>query len=190
MSPSQKNATPAGTNYCVKGSFAREVPTMLLEARAASCFSTTFLLKLEGRPLGTFEGRWFSESLDVSLLERHRLQFQKNGWMGSQFVLEELPERQPLGRANRGGVFTSSWDLEVSTGPGRLDREGWFATGYVFRQGARDMARVDRLGVCERGWVVEGAGALRPEDLLLIGLVFHVIQQRAAQHAAASHAGS
>jgi hypothetical protein len=164
---------------------------MLLEARAVNCFSTTFLLKLEGRPLGKFEGRWFSESLDVSLLERHRLRFQKVGWAGSRFVLEELPEKQPLGRANRGGLFSSSWDLEVSTGPGRLDREGWFGTAYLFRQGTGDLARVDRQGVCERGWFVEGGGALRPEDMLLIGLVFHVVQQRAAQHAAAAgHVGS
>jgi hypothetical protein len=164
---------------------------MLLEARAASCFSTTFLLKLEGRSVGTFEGRWFSEALDVSLLERHRLQFQKIGWMGSQFVLEEMPEKQALGRANRSGLFTSSWDLEVSSGPGRLDKEGWFGTAYVFRQGSSDQARVDRLGLCDRGWFVAGDDTLRPEDLLLIGLVFHVIQLRAAQHAAAAgHVGS
>jgi hypothetical protein len=164
---------------------------MLLEARAASCFSTTFLLKLEGRPLGKYEGRWFSENLDVSLLERHQLQFRKVGWMGSRFVLEEMPEKQPLGLADRGGVFTSGWDLEVSTGPGRLDREGWFGTAYLFRQGGSELARVDRLGVCERGWFVDGGGVLRPEDLLLLGLVFHVIQQRAAQHAAAAgHVGS
>jgi len=164
---------------------------MLLEARAASCFSTTFLLKLEGRPLGTYAGRWFSEALDVSLLERHRLQFRKVNWLGSQFVLEELPEMQPLGRAGRTGLFTNGWDLEVSSGAGRLDREGWFGTAYVFRQDGGDQARVDRLGLCERGWFVEGGGGLRPEDLLLIGLVFHVVQQRAAQHAAAaSHVGS
>jgi hypothetical protein len=164
---------------------------MLLEAQAANCFSTTFLLKLEGRPLGTFAGRWLSEGLDVGLLERHRLAFQRVGWLGSQFVLEELPEKQALGRAGRSGLFTSGWDLEVSTGPGRLDRESWFGSAYVFRQDGRELARVDRLGLCTRGWFVDGAGALRPEDLLLIGLVFHVIQQRAAQHAAAAgHAGS
>jgi hypothetical protein len=164
---------------------------MLLEAQASNCFSTTFLLKLEGRPLGTFASRWFSESLDVALLERHRLQFLGVGWLGSQFVLEEMPERLVLGRAGRAGVFTNSWDLEVSTGPGRLDRPSWLGSAYVFRQGGGELARVDRLGVCTRGWFVEGGGALRPEDLLLIGLVFHVIQQRAAQHAAAAgHVGS
>jgi hypothetical protein len=163
---------------------------MFLEARAANCFSTTFILKLEERPLGKFEGRWFGESLDVTLLERHQLQFQKVGWFGSQFVLQEMPEGQPLGRANRAGLFTSSWDLEVSTGPGRLDKEGWFGTAYVFRQGG-DLARVDRVGMCERGWCVQGADELTPADFILIGLVFHVIQQRAAQHAAAAgHAGS
>jgi hypothetical protein len=163
---------------------------MLLEARAANCFSTSFVLKLEGRPVGKFEGRWFSEGLDVSLLERHQLQFQKVSWLGSQFVLKEMPDQLEVGRANRGGIFTSSWDLEVSTGPGRLEKEGWFGTAYVFRQeGAQ--ARVDRLGMCERGWAVEGGGELKPADLLLLGLVFHVIQQRAAQHAAAAgHAGS
>jgi hypothetical protein len=164
---------------------------MLLEARAANCFSTTFLLKLEGRPLGKFEGRWFSESLDVNLLERHQLQFQKVSWLGSQFVLQEMPEQHPLGRANRSGMFTSGWDLELSTGPGWLEKEGWFGTAYVFRQGGGVLARVDRVGMCERGWYVEGGGALKPADLLLIGLVFHVIQQRAAHQAAtAGHVGS
>jgi hypothetical protein len=158
---------------------------MFLEARAANCFSTTFILKLEGRPLGKFDGRWFSESLDVSLLERHQLQFQKVGWLGSQFVLQEMPEGQALGRADRSGLFTSSWDLEVSSGPGRLEKAGWFDSAYVFRQGDAIRARVDRLGVCERGWSVEGSDPLTPMDLLLIGLVFHVIQQRAAHQAAA-----
>ena len=47
---------------------------MILEARAANCCSSTFVLKVDDRPVGKFEGRWFSESLDISLTGRRRLQ--------------------------------------------------------------------------------------------------------------------
>ena len=45
---------------------------MFLEARAASCFSSTFVLKLDDRAIGKYEGRWFSESLDLALTGRRR----------------------------------------------------------------------------------------------------------------------
>jgi len=56
---------------------------MFLEARAADCFSSKFVLKVNGRSLGMFQGRWFSESLDIELTERRHLQFRKVGWLGS-----------------------------------------------------------------------------------------------------------
>ena len=42
---------------------------MILQAEAANCFSSTFVLKVAGRPIGKFEGRWMSEGLDLSLVE-------------------------------------------------------------------------------------------------------------------------
>ena len=35
----------------------------LLQAEPANCFSSTFVLKLDGRPVGKFEGRFMSEGL-------------------------------------------------------------------------------------------------------------------------------
>ena len=94
-----------------------------------------------------------------------------------------------LGRCDRSGFFSSSWDLELSTGTGQLERVGWFATGFQLMQGGRVAASVDRIGWCERGWIVEGSDSLTEEDLLLIGLVYQVIQQRQArQQQAGGHA--
>jgi hypothetical protein len=164
---------------------------MLLEARAANCCSSKYVLKLDGRAIGKFEGRWFSESLDVNLTERRQLQLQKVTWMGSQFVLRAEGEEQPLGTAQRSGFFSSSWDLYLGSGEGRLERAGWFDSSYVVRQGDGVVARVDRLGLCERGWRVDALDALVEGDLLLIGLVYHTIRQRQERQShAGGHAGS
>jgi hypothetical protein len=152
---------------------------MLLEGEAASCFSSTFVLKINGRPVGKFEGRWLSEGVDLALLERRRLRFEKVGWLGSQFRLIAEDDEDPVAEADRSGLFTSSWDLALSVGPARMVREGFFATGYTVRRRDAEVARVDRRGMCARGWFVEGHG-LREEDLILIGLVYHTIKRREA----------
>jgi hypothetical protein len=158
---------------------------MRLDAEAASCFSSTFVLKLDGRPAGKFEGRWLGEGIDLSLLERRRLRFEKVGWVGSRFRLMAEDGESPVAEADRSGFFTSGWDLTLSVGPAQMVRAGWFTTGYVVRRGGEDVALVDRAGVCARGWFVEGAG-LREEDLILIGLVYHTIKRReSSRHAAA-----
>ncbi|HEY7182664.1 MAG TPA: hypothetical protein VIC84_14645 [Blastocatellia bacterium] len=160
---------------------------MLLEAKAANCFSYTFVLKVDGRPFGKFQGRWFGESFDVALTERRHLQFRKVRWLSSQFELSDPIYEHTLGSCSRSGVFTSSWDLKLSVGPGRLERAGWFNSVYEFKQGAQIHARVDRLGWCERGWVVDGNDAMTQEDLLLIGMVYQVIQNRQAAQASSSN---
>jgi hypothetical protein len=158
---------------------------MLLEAEAASCFSSTFVLKVNGRPLGKFEGRWLSEGLDLALVERRRLRFEKVGWLGSHFQLLAAGDGEPVAEAERSGLFSSGWDLALSVGPAQMVREGWFPTGYVVRRGEKEVARVDRTGVCSRGWFVEGH-SLGDEDLIVIGLVYHTIRRReASQHSAA-----
>jgi hypothetical protein len=159
---------------------------MVLEARPANCCSSTFVLKIDDRPVGKYEGRWFSESLDVDLLGRRHLEFRKVGWLGSQFELVEPASGITLGRCDRSGMFTSSWDLTTSTGAGVLVRAGWFATGYEFKEADQVLASVDRLGWCQRGWSVVQNHSLAEEDLLLIGLVYHVVLQRQARQ---SHAG-
>ncbi len=162
---------------------------MILDARAANCFSSTCVLKVNERPIGKFESQWFSESLDIHLTERRHLQFRKTGWLGSQFELVDLADEQLLGQCDRGGLFTSSWNVHLSTGPGQLVHAGWFQTAYEFAQDNEVLARVDRLSWCERGWTVDGANILTVEDHLLIGLVYHVIQKRAnQQHNAGGHA--
>jgi hypothetical protein len=156
---------------------------MMLEAKAVNCFSSTFVLKVDGRPVGKFQGKWLSESIDVDLTERRHLQFRKIRWLGSQFELVDPIYEKLVGSCNRSGVFTSGWDMNLSVGPGRLVRVGWFNSAYEFKQGDQIHARVDRLGWCERGWVVDGHDAMTQEDLLLIGMVYQVIQNRKARQA-------
>jgi hypothetical protein len=158
---------------------------MMLEAEPASCFSSTFVLRIDGRPVGKFEGRWFSEGIDLALIERRRMRFEKVGWLGSHFRLIAADDEEPIAEADRGGLFTSSWGLVLSVGSAQMVRQGWFAKGFVVRRGDTEPARVDRTGLCSRGWIVEGDG-LREEDLILIGLVYHTIRRREdSQHTAA-----
>jgi hypothetical protein len=166
---------------------------MILEARAANCFAWTFVLKLDDRPIGKYEGQWFSENLTVHLTERRHLEFRKISWIGSQFQLVDLAVEEVVGECDRSGIFTSSWDLSVSTGLGQLVKPGWFDTSYEFVQEDEVLARVDRLGWCEPGWIVDGADILPDEDLLLIGLVYHIIQNRRNRqqhHSGGAAAGS
>jgi hypothetical protein len=162
-----------------------------LEARPESCFSSIFVLKINDLAHGRLEGRWFSESVAVQCTGRRRLSFEKVGWLGSEFVLAEAGTREPFGRAVRSGFFTRSWDLDLSTGPANMNAAGLFATAYVVQQNHETVAEVDRLGVCERGWSVRNLASLNETDLLLIGLVYHVIQERQRhQQAAAGAHGS
>src|SRR5688572_28741374 len=128
---------------------------MILEARSSDCFSWTFVLKLNERPTGKFEARWFSENLDVQLTQRRHLEFRKIGWLGSQFELVDLGDEQILAHGDRAGMFTSAWDLTLSVGHGQLSQAGWFDTAYEFTNEGDVIARVDRLGWCERGFTVD-----------------------------------
>lgn len=165
---------------------------MILEARSAGCFSWTYVLKLDERAIGKFEGQWFSENLTVDLTERRHMEFRKMSWLGSQFDLVDLNDEEVIVWCDREGMFSSTWDLNLSTGPGKLVHGGFFQTYYEFYQDGDSLARVDRLGVCERGFIVDGAGVLETEDLLLIGLVYHTIMNRrqSQQNAGGAAAGS
>src|SRR5262245_13845621 len=88
---------------------------MQLEARAANCCSTTHLLKVDGRPLGTFEGRWFSENLDISLTGRLRFVLRKVGWLSNHFELVDAESDAVLASCQSSGIFTSSWDMQLSS---------------------------------------------------------------------------
>lgn|ERR1051325_6434624 len=154
---------------------------MILEARSAGCFSWTFVLKVDDRAIGKYEGQWFSENLSIDLMERRHLEFRKNGWLGSQFELIDLDDDEVVAWCDRTSLFSASWDLDLNVGPGQLVHCGWFDTAYEFFQDGDPLARVDRLGWCERGWIVDGASILNNEDLLMIGLVYHTIMHRRQQ---------
>jgi hypothetical protein len=163
---------------------------MILEAKSAGCFSWTFVLKLDDRPIGKLMGRWFTENLEIHLTERRHLGFRKISWFSSQFDLVDLTDDECLARCDHSGIFTSSWNVSLSVGNGQLVRTGWFDTAYEFIHEQEALARVDRLGWCERGWIVDGAGILTVEDHLFIGLIYQIILQRQNQQQAGHTAGS
>jgi hypothetical protein len=159
---------------------------MILEARAEDCCSTTHVLKINGQAIGSMTGRFWSEGLDLALTGRQRLKLDKASWLSSHFQLKDAETDEVLVEARPVGMFSSGWNLKLASGPATLGRAGFFATGYEIRRGKEVLGRVDRLGLCERGWRVEKTSdELTAPDLILVGLLFHIMQKRHAQAAAA-----
>lgn len=153
---------------------------MILEARPARWLDSTLVLKRNDQPIGQCTRRWFSENRDIALRGHRQLAFEKTNW-SSHFVLKDAVSDRPFGAADRSGWLTSTWDLELSVGPAHLVRAGWLTPSSVVRQGDTILARVDRLGLCRRGWSIQSEAALTEEDLILIGLVYQTIHQRRAR---------
>jgi hypothetical protein len=152
---------------------------MILEARSPSCWSNHYVLKMNGRPLGEFRGRWFSEAIDVRLMERRTLHLEKSSWLGSHFTLTDAQTGQMLGQADRAGLFTAAWNLQLLSGPARLASPQWFTREYTVTRERSAVATVRPIGFCEGGWLVEDSGELAASDLILIGLIYHTILERA-----------
>jgi hypothetical protein len=159
---------------------------VMLEALSPSCFSDLYVLKLDGRPWGEYRGRWFSESVDIRLIGRRGLGLEKAGWLGSRFTLTDTADGRVLAEADRSGLLTSAWNMRLSNGPARLISAGWFNTSYQVVQDGRTAGDVNRVGLCNGGWAVQGDGILRENDLLFIGLIYHTILRRNAAAAAAA----
>jgi hypothetical protein len=164
---------------------------MHLEAQSPSCFSTEYLLKLDGRPVGRFRGRWFSEGIDVRLTERLQLHFEKASWLGSDFRLIDANTEQSVASGSRAGFFTRTWDLDLRSGPAQLVASGLFSTGYqVWREG-KTAASATRVGCCSGGWQVTSDDTLDATDVVFVGLVYHTIlrRQRNSNSSTGSSAG-
>src|SRR5262245_47270547 len=122
---------------------------MILEARAENCCSTTHVLKINGQPIGSMTGRFWSEGLDLALTGRQRLKLDKEGWLSSHFALKDAESGKVLVDARPIGMFSSGWSLTLSSGPASLERAGFFKTGYDILRGKQRLGHVDRLGMCE-----------------------------------------
>jgi hypothetical protein len=162
---------------------------MILEGRPENCFSSTHVLKLNGQAIGKIEGRFFSEGLDLALTGRKRLRLDKAGWLTSHFQLKDAESDAVLVEARPMGIFSSGWDLQLTCGKCELRKSGFFSSSYDVRQDAKMLATVEHLGFCERGWkVTKFAEQLAAPDLILVGLIYHIIVKRQHQHAAAAGA--
>jgi hypothetical protein len=158
---------------------------MMLQAKAQNCFSSTFVLKINDKAVGKFEGRFFSEAMDVALTGQRRFKFEKTSWLGSHFQLKDADTNAVLVETDRSGFFTSSWSLLLSKTKAELRKQSFFGSGYEVCRGDKVLGRVDRNGICERGWHVENYGQLEAVDMILIGLIYQVVLNRQAQQHAA-----
>ncbi len=151
---------------------------MLIEARSPSCFSSQYVLKLDGRAVGEFRGRWFSEGIDIRLTERLKLHFEKASWLASEFRLLDAGTEEVLASGTRTGVFSTSWDLQLRTGPAQLVRSSIFSSEFALQRDDGTLATASRIGICEGGWRVEDDGTLDATDLVFVGLIYHTILKR------------
>lgn len=149
---------------------------MILEARSRSCFSSHYILTLDQKTFGDYQGRWFSEGVDIRLHGQRRLHLNKSSWLGSRFELTN--QTQTLCNAKRYGFLTSRWDLELSAGSAQFVSAGFFNTGYKVIQQSRTIAEVNRIGVCDGGWQAISRGNMNEFDLLFIGLIYRTILER------------
>ena len=153
---------------------------MILEAISPSCWSDTYVLKLDGRPWGEYRGRWFSECIDIRLVGHQDLAVQKEGWLGGRFVLTAT-DGSVLAEAERAGIFTSAWDLRLSNGPATLVSAGWFNTGYQVVRDGYVLAEINKTGFCGNDWAIESSDELARTELLFVGLIYHTILRRNAR---------
>jgi hypothetical protein len=150
----------------------------MLETHTPSCFSSQYVLLDNGKPCGRFSGRAFSSSIDVSLLQRYRLIFQREGLFTSRYRLVDPRGDATLAEAQHAGVFTSAWDLSLEVGRCKMVSAGIFNQGFYVEQGNRRLAEVNVSGGCSGTWYVRPYVAMPLTDQVLIGLVFHTILQR------------
>ncbi len=152
---------------------------MLLESRPAGWFTSNVELRLNGELLGIVQHHWLNEGMDLDLM-RLPVRFEKPSWLKSHFVLKDA-EGKELGSATARGLFWSSWEMDLKSGPGTLERAGWFTQGYLLKQGTSITARVAPKGWFSREWTVEADDSLPAVDVLLVGLTYLVIRRRESQ---------
>ena len=157
---------------------------MLLESRPAGWFTSNVELRLNGELLGIVQHHWLNEGMDLDLM-RLPVRFEKPSWLKSHFVLKDA-EGNELGSATALGFFGSHWEMDLKSGPGSLERAGWFQRGYVLKQGATITARVGPTGWFSRDWTVEADDSLPAVDVLLVGLTYLTIRRRESQQQSAA----
>jgi hypothetical protein len=155
----------------------------MLETHTPSCFSSQYVLLDNGKPCGKFSGRFFSGSIDVSLLGRYRLEYLhadmfNSGLFKSRYTLIDLDSGSVLAKSQSAGVFTSTWDLSLSVGEYKMVSAGWLNQGFYVVQGNRRLAEVNVAGGCSGNWYVRPYTRMPLTDQVMIGLVFHTILRR------------
>ncbi len=157
---------------------------MLLEARSAGWFTSNIELRLNGDLLGIVQPHWLTEGMDLDLM-RLPVRFEKPSWLKSHFVLKDAHGTE-LGSATARGFFGLRWEMDLKSGPGILERAGWFQLGYVLKQGTNITARVRPARWFSRDWSVDAEDSLPAVDVLLVGLTYMTIRRRESQQHSAT----
>jgi hypothetical protein len=150
---------------------------MTLIARRKHCFSNQFVLLARGKPIGEFRNRWLGERIDIQLLERRHLLFERVGLFSTQYVLSD-DDGQTLASARKAGFLSSRWDLELPEGSAEMERKGLLSSRFVIERNGSAIADVGCCSFFSTDWQVESDGSLQDTSCLLIGLVYHAIRRR------------
>jgi hypothetical protein len=162
-----------------------------LQAKAENCFSSRYVLHGDGRAIGSCQGKVFSEGVEIHLTGQRRLLFAKDGWFSSTFNLTDAAGEQALGQASNEGWVTTKWALQSSAGPLELTSQGMFSQECAVTLDDQVVMRLERLGACQRGWVVHDlTQGFALSDLLLAGLVYQTILERRQRSSGAGAAGA
>jgi hypothetical protein len=149
---------------------------MILEARQEGCFSTRYLLVLDGKAVGSYRHRLFTQQQDVSLLGQRTLTFANFAFFGFDYRLHDAAQGELLAAARVSGWFTASMDLDLSIGRCRMERAALFGPTMSVRRGTQLVAHIGPGAIFTCNWQAAGDG-LSLEDLLFIGLTYQARQR-------------
>lgn len=120
----------------------------MLETHTPSCFSSQYVLLDNGKPCGKFAGRAFSSSIDVSLLQRYRLVFNREGMFSSRHKLIDPSRGTVLASAQHAGLLSGAWDLSLGMGICKMVSAGFLNSGFYVEQDRKRLAEVNVSGGC------------------------------------------
>ncbi len=153
---------------------------VLLAGCSAGLFSFATLLTLDGKEIGVCRRRMVSESMDLELEDGRSLVIRRKGFWGGEFELGDSDSGEIFGRAVRsGGIFRRTWTLTLDVGVVEFRPIGFLRRFYsaAFEDG-REVATVRSTGWVGSSWEAQSNGDLSLEELLLIGLLYHLLVRR------------
>jgi hypothetical protein len=145
---------------------------VILEAEAASCFTSRHVLRLDGRPIGMFASSMLAMGFNVELIGRDQLEYRQTGFLKTRCVLADKLTGDELASSRPAGFFSEAISLQLSGGEYELAPARLLSTGYDILFMGRRVGLVRQEGTC-RSWIQLNAYEPLPfADALMVLLEF------------------